>query len=131
MRKRFGTCAKCFRLGPFRNDETVLLEYFDEIPEIKAKFHKIWTILTKIDTFFAKRDPSDIEIEEGAKSFESFGEIFPMEFKEENLTRKMVDLKLVMPKQIREQKIVNKMLCLEQEGEHIHQIFNSLGETSK
>ena len=78
--------------------------------KLKPSFIKSGQSSPKLTLFFAKRDPSDIEIEEGAKSFESFGEIFPMEFKEENLTRKMVDLILVMPKQIREQKIVNKML---------------------
>ena len=35
-------------------------------------------------------------------------------------------LSFVLPKMFREQKIANKILRLEQEGEHPHQVFNSL-----
>ena len=87
---------------------------------------KVWTKLTAIDEFFAKRDPSPEEIEEGAKLCEQHGELFPVLFKEENLTRKDIDLAIVLPKQIRELKIANLMLRLEEEGEHLHQVFNSL-----
>ena len=78
--------------------------------------------LKPLDEFFAKRDPSPEEIEEGAKLCEQHGEIFPQLFKDKNLTRKVI----VLPKQIRELRIANLMLRLEEEGEHLHQVFNSL-----
>ena len=44
-----------------------------------------------------------------------------------NLTRKMVEWSLVMPTFIREYKgLMNVILKLEQEGEHLHQLMNSL-----
>ena len=90
---------------------------------------KVWTNLTEIDDFFAKRDPSPEEIEEGAELCEQHGELFPVLFKEENLSRKDIDLAIVLPKQIRE--IANLMLRLEEEGEHLHQVFNSLEKRYK
>ena len=92
---------------------------------------QVWTSLTAIDQFFAKRDPSPEEIEEGAKLCEQHGDLFPVLFKEENLTRKDIDLAIVLPKQIRELKIANLMLRLEEEGEHLHQVFNSLEKRFK
>ena len=48
-------------------------------------------------------------------------------YAEKNLTRKMVEYSLVLPKFIRERgSLVNKILRLEQEGEHLHAILNSL-----
>ena len=91
----------------------------------------MWTNLTAIDAFLAKRDPSPDEIEEGAKLYEQHGEIFPQLFKDENLTRKDIDLAVVLPKEIRELKIANLMLRLEEEGEHLHQVFNSLEKRYK
>lgn len=75
-----------------------LLDYFDDYPEEKEKLLKVWTNLTAIDAFLAKK--------------------FPKLFKNENLTRKDIDLAIVLPKQIRELKIANLMLRLEEKGEN-------------
>ena len=66
------------------------------------------------------RQPSVEENERMAKECEKFCILFPVMFPERNLTRKMVELSLVMPKIIRREKpgIINKILRLEQEGEH-------------
>ena len=42
-----------------------------------------------------------------------------------------IDLAIVLPKQIRELKIANLMLKVEEEGEHLHQVFNSLEKRFK
>ena len=43
------------------------------------------------------------------------------------LTRKMVEYSLVLPRFLREKKnLMNTLLRFEQEGEHLHQIFNTL-----
>lgn len=44
---------------------------------------------------------------------------------------KDIDLVIVLPKQIRELKISNLMLRREEEGEHLHQVFNSLEKRFK
>ena len=49
-----------------------------------------------------------------------------------NLTRKMVEFSLVLPKFLREKKgLINKILRLEQEGQHLHQILNAIERTYK
>ena len=60
-----------------RKGENTLFECFGNYPEIQEKCKKVWSLLAKIDTFVSKRDPSDEEIEEGAKDCESFCNIFP------------------------------------------------------
>ena len=51
--------------------------------------------------------------------------IFPVMFPEICLTRKMVEMSLVMPKFIRDHPgLLNKILRLGQEGEHIHALMN-------
>ena len=83
--------------------------------------------MAKIDTFVSKRDPSDEEIEEGAKDCESFCNISPPpSFSNKNLTPNMFILSFVLPKQIRTLRMANEMLRIEQEGEHLHQVFNTL-----
>ena len=81
------------------------------------KFELLWTNLSNIDHFFAIENPNDEEIELGAKECEKFTELFPVLFPNKSLTLKMVAMSLVLPRFIREQRLVNKMLRLEQEGE--------------
>ena len=46
-------------------------------------------------------------------------------YSEKYLTRKMIELSLVMPKFIRTKPLlVNAMFRLEQEGEHLHKLLN-------
>ena len=48
-------------------------------------------------------------------------------FPSKNLTRKMIEWSVVMPRFIREKKgMMHKILKLEQEGEHLHQLLNAL-----
>ena len=86
--------------------------------------------MTTVDTFFAKRDPTDAECESAAQVCEEWCELYPVFFPNRNLTRKMVEWSIVMPKFIREKKgFINTMLRLEQEEQedlHDHQILNSL-----
>ena len=70
----------------------------------------------------SNRTPSPEENEEGAKEYEYFCEIFQVLFPTRNLTKQM---SLVLPTFIRKGPgIVNKMLRLEQEGEHLHSLMN-------
>ena len=83
--------------------------------------------MTTVDTFFAKREPTDAECESAAQVCEEWCQVYPVFFPNKNLTRKMVEWSIMMPKFIREKKgFMNTMLRLEQEGEHLHQILNSL-----
>ena len=84
-----------------------------------------------MDKYCKKQSPTVTEIEEGAKECENLCEIFPVLFPHKNLTRKQFLLSFILPRQIRQQKIINKILRLEQEGEHLHQLFNNLGKSSK
>ena len=48
-------------------------------------------------------------------------------FPSKNLTRKMIEWSVVMPRFIREKKgMMHKIFKLEQEGEHLHQLLNAL-----
>ena len=58
--------------------------------------------------------------------------MYPIFFLNNNLTTKMANYSLVLPKFIREKKgLVNTMFRLEQEGEHIHQVLNQLERVYK
>ena len=53
--------------------------------------------------------------------------MYPVFFPNKNLTRKMVEWSVVVSRLIREKKgLLNAIFRLEQEGEHAHQILNSL-----
>ena len=71
------------------------------------------------------RDPTAVELEWGIKQCEKWCKDFPKLFPGRSLTRKMVEISLVLPKFIeKEAKLVNKILRLEQEGEHLHALMN-------
>ena len=115
-----------------RSGNFTLTECFKNYPVIRTKFNRLWQNLADIDTFMSIRNPTREENEKGAKECEKWCEIFPVFFPEKNLTRKMVEISLVMPKFIRKQPgLLNTILRLEQEGEHLHQIFNTLEKTYK
>ena len=100
-----------------------LLTCFEKFPLIHEKFKKLWTNVANINKFLSLESPSEKEIEEGALECEKVTELFPVEFPDKNISRKLFVLSFVLPKMIREQKIANKILRLEQEGEHLHQKF--------
>ena len=65
----------------------------------------------------------------GDKKFSCFQwcKLYPVYFPNRNMTRKMVEWSIVMPRYSREKKVFMKtVLRLEQEGEHLHQVLNSL-----
>ena len=51
---------------------------------------------------------------------------FPVYFPTMSLTRKMIELSLVLPKFIRTKPVFFTMFRLEQEGEHIHKLLNDI-----
>ena len=57
---------------------------------------------------------------------EKYCEDFPILFPEVNMTPKMNILSCVLPKQIREQRLVHIMLKVEQEGERLMKELNEL-----
>ena len=86
--------------------------------EIRNKINELWENVTTVDTFFAKRDPTDEECEQAAQVCEEWCKMYPVYFPKRNLTRKMVEWSIVMPRFIREKKgFMNTVLRLEQEGE--------------
>ena len=110
-----------------RNNDYTLTECFEDNPELRTKINKLWENVTTVDTFFAKRDPTDEECEVAAQVCEEWCQLYPVYFPRRNLTRKMVEWSIVMPRFIREKKgFMNTVLRLEQEGEHLHQVLNSL-----
>ena len=94
---------------------------------IQNQLNKLWINVSNIDTsnidtFMSNRTPSPEENEEGATECEYFCEIFPVLFPTRNLTKK---ISLVLPTFIRnEPGMLNKILRLEQEGEHLHSLMN-------
>ena len=69
---------------------------------------------------FSNPSPTAEENEQGARDCESFLEEYPVLFPKEPIIRKMFVVSMVMPKFIRDQKMVHKFLTLEQEGERLH-----------
>ena len=96
-------------------------------PELRNNLNKLWLNLATVDTFFSKSHPTDEECEEAAKTCEEWCKIYPGFFPSKNLTRKMIEWSVVMPRFIREKKgMMHKIFKLEQEGEHLHQLLNAL-----
>ena len=76
-------------------------------------------------------DPTIEENEKMATDCEGFCEKFPVLFPQKNITRKMAELSLVLPKFIRSSPgLLYKILALEQGGEGLHNKFNILGTKS-
>ena len=83
-----------------KGDETIV-ETFDDKPLLKEKFLKLWKNLANIDKYFSISDITLQENENMATECELFLNIFPVEFPKENLTRKMLEMSLVLPILIR------------------------------
>ena len=85
-------------------------------------------MISNIDSMMSIRQPTSEENEALAKECEKWCQVFPVLFPTRSLTRKMVELSLVMPKFVREEEpgMINKILRLEQEGEAIHAKMNRL-----
>ena len=88
--------------------------------------------IAKVDSFITLREPTDDQCEEAAVVCEEFCKLYPVFFPHKNLTRKMTEWSLVLPRFIREKKgMCNRMMRLEQEGEHLHKELNSLERSQK
>ena len=68
-----------------------LTECFEDNPEIRNKLNRLWENVTTVDTFFAKRDPTDAECESAAQVCEEWCELYPVFFPNKNLTRSSTD----------------------------------------
>ena len=109
-----------------KNGDFTLTDCFDKHPKLRDNMNRLWKNLATVDTFLAKRRPTPEECEAAATECEKWCELYPVFFPHENLTRKMVEWSLVLPRFIRERRgLINLILRLEQEGEHLHQLFNT------
>ena len=87
----------------FERGEDTLLRCLDSVPEVKEKYARAFKTLTEVNKFFSIPEPSDVEIELGARTCEKFLVDYPQDFPDQRITKKMYTLSMVMPKQIREQ----------------------------
>ena len=109
-----------------KGDDTIV-ETFNDKPLLKEKFLKLWTNLANIDRYFSISNITLQENNSMATECELFLNIFPVEFPKENLTRKMLEMSLVLPNLICDEPgTLHKMLALEQGRESLHQIMNCL-----
>ena len=109
-----------------------LTKCFEGEPELREKFNLLWDNLSEFDTFISLREPTEDQCERAALNCENWCKMYPVFFPNKNLTPKMANYSLVLPRFIREKKgLVNTMFRLEQEGEHIHQVLNQLERVYK
>ena len=72
-------------------------------PVITNKINELWENVTTVDTFFAKRDPTDEKCEQAAhcaQVCEEWCKIYPVYFPKRNL----VEWSIAMPRFIREKR---------------------------
>ena len=73
----------------------------------------------------ATKSASQAVLEKGAQQCEKFGEIYPVLFPKESITRKMHVLICILPIYIRLGSVY-KFMKIEQKSENLHCIFNGL-----
>jgi hypothetical protein len=117
------TVAKIFK--DVGRDDSVLLEVFEDQPDLQNKFQSIWTILSTCFTYVSKPNLTDEENESLAQEMEKFTFLFPIHFPEENITRKMHVFSMVLPWYVRKYKMAHLMLKLEQLTESMHNKLNT------
>ena len=91
-----------------------MLECFEEMPDLYTKYLKQWTILTNCDTGFSKPNPTPQETEELATACENFCKVFPKNFTNKSMTRKMDVLSLTIPEIIQDKKSLFLYLKVEE-----------------
>ena len=116
-----------------RKGDYTLTSCLEGNAELREKVNQLWDIISAVDEFFSLGKPTAEENEAGAIMCEQWCKVFPVLFPQKSLTRKMVEMSLVMPKFIRDEKpgFLNKILRLEQEGERQHAEMNTLEEKYK
>ena len=111
-------------------DKFTFLEAIKDKQEIYMKHKEIYTILANVNKAISKKNASQVELEEGAKNCEVFGELFPVLFPQESITRKQHVLTFVFPKYIRDGSVY-MTLKIEHAGENIHAQYNRLENKHK
>ena len=86
----------------------------------------MWKILSEARKAIATPNANREQIEDAAIKCEKFTTAFPILFPQNNITRKMHALSIILPRQIRKDGIFYKMLKIEQIGESLHQKLNTL-----
>ena len=102
------------------------LECYNDRPHMKRRHMEVFTIIAKCRTRFSKKFASQTFHNKTAEICQSYTKRFPILFPEYSITRKMHVLSIVAPKQIREQKLVYKILKLVEAGENLHCKLNKL-----
>ena len=69
-------------------DNFTFLEAIKDKPEIYMKHKRIYTILANVNKTISTKNATQDELEEGARNCELFGEIYPVLFPEETISRK-------------------------------------------
>ena len=114
----------------FYNQESILIDNFkEENQELFSKLLHLWTLLSNLHFFFAKPVTTSEEKETATKEAKEFTKLFPIYFPEQSITRKIHILGFVIPKFIREDtsdNICHKFLKIEQAGERVHNVWNTL-----
>ena len=109
----------------FNNGEAILLECFDDKPELKNKHLQIWQVLSKkCHKLIGTSNATNSQLEELAETAEKLTILYPVLFPDQNITRKQHCISLVLPEIIRREKNIYKYLKMEQEGERIHKRLN-------
>ena len=105
-----------------------MVKCFDKYPNEKEKHLKTLRILAKIHKFNFTEHPTIEQTEEAAQLCEEYLEIFPVLHPDKDLTRKQFVLGMILPIFIRKESLgtVYKFLTLEECGESLHKILNSL-----
>ena len=78
-----------------------------------------------MNNVISKKNASKEDLEIGAKKCEKFGELYPVYFPDQTITRKQHVYCVVFPKYIREGKVY-RYLKIEHAGENIHAKYNRL-----
>lgn len=101
------------------------LEAIKDHPDIYMKHKRIYTILANVNKAISKKNATKSELEMGAKYCELFGEIYPVLFPEQTITRKQHVFCFVFPDYLRSG-YMYKILKIEHAGENIHAKYNRL-----
>ena len=110
----------------YREGKMSILAFLEKYPENYKKHKDLWDIIVALWTYMGTPNNSAEYTEKTAVLCEQFGEIFPINFPESSLSRKIHSLSYVFPKFIRTQNICHKMLKLEQAGERLHSQLNAI-----
>ena len=113
------------------NGKFEFLDSLNDRPAIKRKYIKMYSLVSKCRRGFSTKNATQTQLEETAKNCELITKIFPVLSPLQSITRKMLVLSFVAPKEILKFKCVYKMLKIEQMGENMHCKLNKLEDNLK